>query len=360
MNATFLDESGQAAADADGLLRHRRHAHRRRRDRAEPRRARHHLAGRDRAVRGRARARSATTGAPTVREAADKLYAELQAAGVDVLLDDRGERPGVHVRRLGADRRAASRRARRARPRRKASSSTRRRRDERRRPTCRWPTAVGFVKGRARRRMIVSAASLAAILRAALALAGGGTRAVRSSRGAAGRLGAHARFRRQCRQRAAADWRFDIDERRPALARRDERAPRASACRTARRALEFLRTVWYEATRAGLDPRSCSALIQVESGFRKYAMSRAGARGYMQVMPFWARLIGDGDASRPVPHADQPALTAARSCATTSTSRRGDLYLALGRYNGSRGRPEYPNLVLSAWRGRWKYDGPTA
>ncbi len=62
--------------------------------------------------------------------------------------------------------------------------------------------------------------------------------------------------------------------------------------------LEFLSTVHYEATRAGLDPQLVLGLIEVESGFKKYAVSSAGARGYMQVMPFWTRLIADGDASR--------------------------------------------------------------
>ena len=37
---------------------------------------------------------------------------------------------------------------------------------------------------------------------------------------------------------------------------------------------------------------------------------------------------------------------------------KGDYFRALGRYNGSLGQPEYPNLVLAAWRGRWKYSGP--
>ena len=59
--------------------------------------------------------------------------------------------------------------------------------------------------------------------------------------------------------------------------------------------LEFLRAVHYEATRAGLDPQLVLGLIQVESGFKKYAVSSAGARGFMQVMPFWIRIIGRHD-----------------------------------------------------------------
>ena len=90
-------------------------------------------------------------------------------------------------------------------------------------------------------------------------------------------------------------------------------------------------------------------LIQVESGFRKYALSSAGARGYMQVMPFWVRLIGE-------PHHNLFSLrTNLRyGCVILRhylDVENGDLYRALGRYNGSLGRPEYPNLVLAAWKG---------
>src|SRR5256886_5685874 len=56
--------------------------------------------------------------------------------------------------------------------------------------------------------------------------------------------------------------------------------------------VEFLRTVHFEANRAKLDPQLVLAVIQVESNFRKYAVSRSGARGYMQVMPFWVGLVG--------------------------------------------------------------------
>ena len=58
---------------------------------------------------------------------------------------------------------------------------------------------------------------------------------------------------------------------------------------------DLLSTVHYEATRAGLDPHMVLGLIEVESGFRKYAVSKAGARGYMQVMPFWTKSIGASD-----------------------------------------------------------------
>jgi soluble lytic murein transglycosylase-like protein len=117
--------------------------------------------------------------------------------------------------------------------------------------------------------------------------------------------------------------------------------------------IEFLETVWYEARRAGLDPALLLGLIQVESGFRKYAISVAGARGYMQVMPFWARLIGDGEVSR-LFHMQTNLRFGCVILRHYIDRERGDLFLALGRYNGSRGKAEYPNLVFGARRA-WEY-----
>ena len=120
--------------------------------------------------------------------------------------------------------------------------------------------------------------------------------------------------------------------------------------------LELLRTVHYEATRARLDPQLVLGVMEVESGFRKYAVSRAGARGYMQVMPFWVKLIG-----QPNHNLFHLRTNLAYGCAILRfylDMEKGDYFRALGRYNGSLGQPEYPNLVLSAWRGRWRYDGP--
>ena len=113
--------------------------------------------------------------------------------------------------------------------------------------------------------------------------------------------------------------------------------------------IEFLETVWYESRRAGLETPLVLGLIQVESGFRKYAISRAGARGYMQVMPFWARLIGDGDARR-LFHLQTNLRFGCVILRHYLDIERGDLFLALGRYNGSRGKAEYPNLVFGARR----------
>lgn len=112
---------------------------------------------------------------------------------------------------------------------------------------------------------------------------------------------------------------------------------------------EFLDTTWYESRRAGLQTALVLGLIQVESGFRKYAISTAGARGYMQVMPFWARLIGDGDESR-LFHLQTNLRFGCTILRHYLERERGDLFMALGRYNGSRGRAEYPQAVLAARR----------
>ena len=111
--------------------------------------------------------------------------------------------------------------------------------------------------------------------------------------------------------------------------------------------IEFLETLWYESKRASLQPELVLGLVQVESGFRKYAISSAGARGYMQVMPFWAKLIGDGDAAR-LFHMQTNLRFGCVILRHYLEREQGDLFLALGRYNGSRGRPEYPNAVLGA------------
>jgi soluble lytic murein transglycosylase-like protein len=143
--------------------------------------------------------------------------------------------------------------------------------------------------------------------------------------------------------REEADWMLRMSARLPA--RHQPTAVERS---------EFLRMVRYEAQRAGLDPHLVLALIQVESGFRRHAISSAGARGYMQVMPFWTELIGDGDPSRLF-----DAQTNLRyGCVILRhylDRENGDLFRALGRYNGSLGRPEYPNAVAAAWR-RWSED----
>lgn len=115
---------------------------------------------------------------------------------------------------------------------------------------------------------------------------------------------------------------------------------------------EFLQTVWYESRRAGLEPSLVLGLIQVESGFRKFAVSSAGARGFMQVMPFWMRLLGDGDAGR-LFHLQTNLRFGCVILRHYLDREAGDLFMALGRYNGSRGQGAYPAAVLNAqlsWR----------
>ena len=119
--------------------------------------------------------------------------------------------------------------------------------------------------------------------------------------------------------------------------------------------LDFLKTVRYEAQRAGLDPQLVLGLIQVESGFRKYAVSSAGARGYMQVMPFWVNLIGKKDNN--LFHLRTNLRYGCTILRYYLDIERGDLYRALGRYNGSLGQPEYPNMVRAAWERQWNW-GP--
>ncbi len=122
-----------------------------------------------------------------------------------------------------------------------------------------------------------------------------------------------------------------------------------------RQRVEFLETVWYEATRAGLDPGLVLGLIQVESAWHKYAVSVAGARGYMQVMPFWTRVIGDHD-QRKLFHMQTNLRYGCAILRLYLDMEQGDLYLALGRYNGSRGKPAYPLAVQRAWK-NWEYKG---
>jgi soluble lytic murein transglycosylase-like protein len=119
--------------------------------------------------------------------------------------------------------------------------------------------------------------------------------------------------------------------------------------------VELLKTVQYEATRAGLDPQLVLGVIFVESGFKKYAVSKAAARGLMQVMPFWVDLIGVPDHN--LFHLRTNIRYGCVILRHYLDLEKGDLYRALGRYNGSLGRPEYPNQVLAAWRGTFKYEG---
>lgn len=112
---------------------------------------------------------------------------------------------------------------------------------------------------------------------------------------------------------------------------------------------EFLQAVWYESKRAGLDITLVMGLIQVESNFRKFAVSPVGARGYMQVMPFWTRVIGDGDAGK-LFHMQTNLRFGCAILRHYLDREKGDVFMGLGRYNGSRGRAPYPDAVLGARR----------
>ncbi|MBS0302021.1 MAG: lytic transglycosylase domain-containing protein [Proteobacteria bacterium] len=120
----------------------------------------------------------------------------------------------------------------------------------------------------------------------------------------------------------------------------------------------FLQTLWYEARRAGLDPSLVLGLVQVESAFRKYAVSRVGARGYMQVMPFWSRVIGDGDPGK-LFYMQTNLRFGCVILRHYLDREQGNLYMALGRYNGSRGQPQYPNAVFGAQK-KWLFGGQPA
>jgi len=121
--------------------------------------------------------------------------------------------------------------------------------------------------------------------------------------------------------------------------------------------LRLLKTVQYEATRAGLDPQLVLGVIDVESKFRKYAVSSSGARGYMQVMPFWTKLIG-----LPRDNLFHLRTNLRYGCVILRhylDIEKGNYFRALGRYNGSLGKARYPSRVMKAWRQRWNYDAPT-
>ena len=116
-------------------------------------------------------------------------------------------------------------------------------------------------------------------------------------------------------------------------------------------ARQFLALLRYESMRAGLDPHLVLAVIDIESKFRKYAVSKSGARGFMQVMPFWVKEIG-----APTDNLFQERVNLRYGCTILRhylDRERGNLANALGRYNGSLGQADYPNRVLRAWKERW-------
>ncbi len=117
---------------------------------------------------------------------------------------------------------------------------------------------------------------------------------------------------------------------------------------------DFLSTVHYEATRAGLDPQLVLSVIQVESNFRKYAISSAGARGYMQIMPFWVNTIGTEKHN--LFHLRVNLRYGCTILRHYLGIEKGNYFRALGRYNGSLGKVTYPQRVFDVWNKTWSYD----
>ena len=115
--------------------------------------------------------------------------------------------------------------------------------------------------------------------------------------------------------------------------------------------IELLKNVHYEARRAGLPPELVLSVIHVESNFNPYAISSAGARGLMQVMPFWMKEIGKpGDSLFRVQTNLRYGCTILKYYLA---KERGNLVHALARYNGSRGQRWYPARVYTAWQKTW-------
>jgi soluble lytic murein transglycosylase-like protein len=152
--------------------------------------------------------------------------------------------------------------------------------------------------------------------------------------------------------RAAPEPQFSsLDEKNAWLTEMSRRLEKRVPDRSGR--IELLKAIYYESKRAGLDPQLVLGLIQVESGFRKYAVSESGARGYMQVMPFWVGLIGQKGHN--LFHLRINLRYGCTILRHYLDIEKGDLYRALGRYNGSLGQPEYPNIVRVAWQRQWAW-----
>ncbi len=110
---------------------------------------------------------------------------------------------------------------------------------------------------------------------------------------------------------------------------------------------DFLQTVWYNCKRSRVQIDLVLGLIQVESNFRRRAISSASARGFMQVMPFWTRILGERDPA--ILFDMQTNLRFGCVILRHYLDREnGNLFMALGRYNGSRGKAPYPDAVMSA------------
>ena len=118
--------------------------------------------------------------------------------------------------------------------------------------------------------------------------------------------------------------------------------------------IQLLKLVHREASKARLSPEMVLALIQTESAFDRFAVSRSGAQGLMQVMPFWKQVIG---------HPRDNLIDVATNLRYGNTilshyleKENGNLTRALARYNGSLGELWYPRLVYQNWLRHWKRD----
>ena len=115
--------------------------------------------------------------------------------------------------------------------------------------------------------------------------------------------------------------------------------------------LHLLKSVHREARKAQLKPDLVLALIEVESNFDSYAVSRVGAQGLMQVMPFWKNEIGRDDDN--LTHIDTNLSYGCRILQFYLKKENGNWMNALARYNGSYGKYWYPERVMNAWRNHW-------
>ncbi len=115
--------------------------------------------------------------------------------------------------------------------------------------------------------------------------------------------------------------------------------------------IEILKRVHYEATRVDVAPELVLAVIDVESNFDRYAISVAGARGLMQIMPFWLNEIGRPNDN--LMHIDTNLRFGCTILKYYLGMEKGDLQRALSRYNGSLGKRKYPNMVLNKLRKKW-------
>ena len=292
----------------------------------------------------------------SVKAAADELYKACLDQDMEVLLDDTDDRPGVKFADadlIGLPYRITV--GERALADGNVEYKARRSRGSDRRATGRDPDPHR-ARGRQRRELIMyrrtGSASRSRRLRSPLMILGLGLTLVAGNLSAAASLEPDPALRDKLAATLAADHTdTDVFDAQVWLMASDQRLGRYIGDQQKR--LDLLRLVYREAQRNDLDPDLVLAVMQVESAFNRYAISKVGAQGLMQIMPFWRFELG-----RP-----QDNLTEVETNIIYGTTilahylevSRGDLVDALARYNGSRGRLDYPELVVTAWRKRWRH-----